>query len=282
MSNDKTLHSYLKEISKFDVMTPEEEYDTFIEYQRTNSNVLREKIINHNLKFVVSVSKQYLTKNNQNGNITLMDLINEGNIGLIVSVDRFDPSKGFKFITYAVNWIGRYITSYLSNKVKTIRVPINASIVNTNVTKEKLKFTNDHGYQPTNETLLKLGVINDRTYRMVRDIEVSNNLYLDSPITNDTSTQVIDTIQGNTLEVDGIKFRGHMGVKESVSKILKDKEYKILDLFYGLTEGDEPVTASHIGKLTGLTMTRVNQIRLSSLKKLSKNVEFKEFLEKNI
>ncbi len=145
--DEKSMEKYLTEISRYEVLTPDEEYALFSKIRNGDEEALL-KIVHHNLRFVVSVAKQY-----QHLGLWLGDLINEGNIGLIKAANRFDETRGFKFISYAVWWIRQSIIQSINQKARKIRLPLNQKATTSKVIKTGIAFMQKEGREPSIEEL---------------------------------------------------------------------------------------------------------------------------------
>ena len=220
----------------------------------------RDKLINSNLRFVVTCAKQYVGQG-----VPLVDLINSGNLGLVQSVEKYDPSKGYYFISYAVWYIRKEILRAIYNTGRTIRYPITYITRITKVKRAYEDFVNKHGREPSDDELLQLANITQKQYNSV----VLNKSYcqsIDTPITDDGKTTV-----ENILTEDITPFSDSF-TKETISsalKILNPREYKVITEFYGL-EGQYERTIKDIAKEMNLGDERIRQIRKGAIKKLEK------------
>lgn len=271
-----SIDKYLLEVSKIDLLTPDEEV-ALIKKVRAGDKQAFDRLINSNLRFVVSVAKQY-----QNQGLSFPDLINEGNIGLIKAAERFDETRGFKFISYAVWWIRQSILQALAEQARIVRLPLNkiGSINKVNATFNHLEQTLQR--EPTAVEIAK------ELDLPVKDVRQAMNSFkrhvsMDAPISNDDEKGTLyDVFLNNDtkspdddLETESLKTE----IANSLSS-LHPREVEILKLFYGL-EGESAKSLEEIGKIVGLTKERVRQIRERALKKLKqkhRNKQLKSYL----
>ena len=257
--NSELLQQYFKDISKYPIYKGEEQMELAKRMQNGDKRA-REQLINSNLRFVVTCAKQYSGQG-----VPLIDLIQAGNKGLVQSVERYDPSKGYHFISYAVWYIRREILKAIYNTGRTIRYPITYITKITKVKKAYDDFLNKFQREPTDEELIKLTNITQKQY----DSVVLNKSYcqsIDTPITDDGKTTIENTL------VEEIKPFSDSFTKESISlalKTLNQREYKVITEFYGL-DGQLERPIKDIAKEMGLGDERVRQLRKGAIKKLSK------------
>ena len=257
--NSELLQQYFKDISKYPIYKGEEQMELAKRMQNGDKRA-REQLINSNLRFVVTCAKQYSGQG-----VPLIDLIQAGNKGLVQSVERYDPSKGYHFISYAVWYIRREILKAIYNTGRTIRYPITYITKITKVKKAYDDFINKFQREPTDEELIKLTNITQKQY----DSVVLNKSYcqsIDTPITDDGKTTIENTL------MEEIKPFSDTFTKESISfalKVLNSREYKVITEFYGL-DGQLERPIKDIAKEMGLGDERVRQLRKGAIKKLEK------------
>jgi len=257
--NSELLQKYFKDISKYPIYKGEEQME-LAKRMRNGDNRAREQLINSNLRFVVTCAKQYIGQG-----VPLIDLIQAGNKGLVQSVERYDPNKGYHFISYAVWYIRREILRAIYNTGRTIRYPITYITKITKVKKAYDDFINKFQREPTDEELIRLTNITQKQYNSV----VLNKSYcqsIDTPVTDDGKTTIENTL------MEEIKPFSDSFTKESISqalKILNQREYKVITEFYGL-DGQLERPIKDIAKEMGLGDERVRQLRKGAIKKLEK------------
>ena len=255
--NSEVLQKYFKDIGKYPIYSGEEQIALAVKMKNGDLKA-REQLINSNLRFVVTCAKQFVGQG-----VPLIDLISSGNLGLIQSVERYDPNKGYHFISYAVWYIRREILKAIYNTGRTIRYPITYITRITKVKKAYEEFINKHQREPSNEELITLTNITQKQY----DSVLLNKSYcqsIDTPITDDGKTTVENTL------VEDINPFTDFFTKESIStalKVLNPREYKVISEFYGL-DGNYERSIKDIAKEMGLGDERVRQLRKSAIKKL--------------
>jgi len=259
---NKSLEKYFLDISKVELLTTEEEIDLAVRIREGDTSAL-EKLINSNLRFVVSVAKHY-----QNNYMTLGDLINEGNVGLIKAASRFDETRGFKFISYAVWWIRQSIIQALAEQGRMIRLPLNR-ITNINKiarTSSELEQTLER--DPTNEELADAldMVAEDIDYNMIIS---RRQLSFNAPFNEGEENGLLDVIINPEIENPDAELMQESLSKEInyVLKYLTLKESQVISMHYGLN-GKPRMTLSDIGEEFNLTRERVRQIKEKAIRKL--------------
>ena len=260
----KSLDQYFTEISKFDLLTTEEELELVVKIEKGDEKA-RSKLIKANLRFVISVAKQY-----QNQGLSLSDLINEGNLGLIRATKSFDVTRGFKFISYAVWWIRQSITQAIINNSRIVHLPLNIVGNLTRINRASRDFEQEYDRKPTNEELAKiLGI----SISLVSNaIEVSGaDFSIDAPLKNDynNTKSSLDILPDYNQPLPDANL-----AKESLSKeieymlsTLTDREAKVLMMTFGIGR-EKKSTLEEIGENFNLTRERIRQIKEKALKKL--------------
>lgn len=264
---NKSLDKYLNEISKVEMITPAEEVE-LAKRIKEGDQVATVKLVNANLRFVVSVAKQY-----QNQGLTLGDLINEGNFGLIKAAQRFDETRGFKFISYAVWWIRQSILQSLADQSRLVRLPLNKvgslSKIGTAAAQLEQKFERE----ATTEEIAEL--LDLPTEEVETTLSTSGrHLSIDAPISDDEDTTLL-TLLSNNQEPNPDKSLIHESLQREISRvmsILSEKEKEILNLYFGL-EGNAPHSYEDISEKVSLTRERVRQIKEKALRKLRKSTK---------
>ncbi len=260
-----SLDKYLNDIGKIDMLTGEEEA-VLAKRIRAGDQEALEIMTRSNLRFVVSVAKQY-----QNQGLSLSDLINEGNVGLMKAAKRFDETKGFKFISYAVWWIRQSILQAIVEYSRIVRLPLNKVGSYNKVNEAFLSFVQEFEREPTNEELAELL---DMTPKEIHNMLKGNSRHLsfDAPISNneDAST-MLDIIHEDDDAPDDRLME--QSLKDEVRhglSILSPREIEVLSAYYGLT-GKNPLTLEEIGDLYGLTRERVRQIKERAIRRMRKS-----------
>jgi len=262
--NRAALNAYLREINKISLLTPEEERE--LAYRiRSGDLEAREHMIKANLRLVVSIAKNYSGRG-----LSLMDLIEEGNIGLMRAVEKFDPGEETRFSTYATWWIKQGIRRALVNTVKTVRIPSYLVEVITRLRHKQSSLEQELGRQPTLRELAKALDIEEDNIRVLKraikaEATGAGTVSLDSmPTANDT---IIDERMQRPEEVF---FRRYdLSKIDELLDSISDREAMILRLRFGLDpEVKEPMTLKEIGKRIGLTRERVRQIEAEALRRL--------------
>lgn len=257
--NSELLQEYFRDISKYPMYKSDEQIELAKKIKNGDVNA-RDKLINSNLRFVVTCAKQFVGQG-----VPLIDLIQAGNKGLCESVINYDPDRGYHFISYAVWYIRREILKAIYNTGRTIRYPITYITNITKVKKAYDKFISQYQREPSDSELIKLANISQKQY----DSVVLNKSYcqsIDTPITDDGKTTV------ENILTEEIKPFSDTFTKETISsalKILNPREYKVITEFYGL-EGQQERPIKEIAKEMCLGDERVRQIRKGAIKKLEK------------
>ncbi len=259
--NKDSLTLYLTEINKFPVLTKEQEKKLFVEYRRGNKEI-KDYIINCNLKFVV-----YIAKKNSDYRIPLIDLIQEGNIGLIKAIDKFDETKNIKFSSYASYWIKQSIYNYKSEKSYLIRYPRHASL---DIKKIK-SFADEYNdkyrkYPDIQQIATNLNLSEDKVRTYLSSIhEIAS---LDADITDDSKDSLVNVIMtdDHDFRLSEVKI-DYEKINKVMKQILTDREYKIITLIYFKEK-----TLEEIGKIYGIKRQRVNVIEKNALKKIKRKL----------
>lgn len=262
--DNKSLDQYFQEISKIDLLTAEEEIDlaTLI---KTGDKVAQEKLIKANLRFVVSVAKQF-----QNQGLSLGDLINEGNIGLIKAAQKFDVTRGFKFISYAVWWVRQGIMQAIADQQRVVRLPLNRFSLLTKISKASKVLEQEYERKPSTEELAHYLEITIDEVAFTQQTS-GRQLSIDAPLTssNDSKNRLLDVIPDNqnTLpdrELMQESLRSEIGY---ILAKLTEREAEVIKLSYGIGR-EKSATLEEIGEQFNLTRERIRQIKEKGLSKL--------------
>jgi RNA polymerase primary sigma factor len=261
--DEKSLEKYLSEIARHDVLTPEEEAQLFYRIQEGDERALS-KIVLHNLRFVVSVAKQY-----QNTGLWLGDLINEGNIGLIKAARRFDVSRGFKFISYAVWWIRQSILQAINDKGRKIRIPSNQQAVSTKVQRAWNSFLQEFERKPS---IAELAEATGFTEAKVRQSLANRQrcASIDAHIKEGEDTTLVQLLEDEETVSPDHELVVNESQQEMVRALLANlpaNEATVLTLYYGIDQ-KHPLSLSDIGNHIGVSRERARQIKDKGLRKL--------------
>jgi RNA polymerase primary sigma factor len=263
----QALDKYLNEISKIPMLTPEEEV-TLAQRIRTGDQDALDEMARANLRFVVSVAKQY-----QNQGLSLSDLINEGNVGLIKAARRFDETKGFKFISYAVWWIRQSILQAIVENSRIVRMPINKAGSYNKVNEAYLSFVQQFEREPTDEELAELLGMSEREVNTLLR-SGSRHVSLDAPLggLDDTDATMLDVMVTEDIAEPDMDLMAE-SLREDVAlglNILSPREVEVISSYYGLN-GYTAITLDEIAELYGLTRERVRQIKERAIRRLRKS-----------
>ena len=269
------VRMYLKEIGRIPLLTSDEEFENArraLEGDEEAKRILAES----NLRLVVSIAKRYVGRG-----MLFLDLIQEGNIGLMKAVDKFDPEKGYKFSTYATWWIRQAITRALADQARTIRVPVHMVETINKLARVQRQLTQDLNREPTDEEIAKkLGISVDK----VREVyKISQDpVSLETPIGEEDDSHLGDFIRDERT-VSPEEYATEELLKEELAGVLltlTDREEKVLRLRFGLDDG-QCRTLEEVGQIFGVTRERIRQIEAKALRKLrhpSRSRRLKDFL----
>ncbi len=261
------LDKYLNDISKIDVLTADEESELAIKIKAGDKDAL-EMLTKSNLRFVVSVAKQY-----QNQGLSLSDLINEGNVGLMKAAKRFDETKGFKFISYAVWWIRQSILHAIVEYSRMVRLPVNKQHSGNKINQAKLTFVQQFERDPSIEELAEILEMSPKEVESLSQ-HSSRHVSMDAPLGGDEGTAtMLDLFAPGDQESPDIGLMDESlkdEVKEGLS-MLSPREVDVLRAYYGLN-GHKAMNLEEIGELYGLTRERVRQVKERALRRLRKSL----------
>lgn len=263
-----SLDKYLQEIGHEELLTTDQEVELAQRIRKGDKRAL-ERLTKANLRFVVSVAKQY-----QNQGLSLPDLINEGNVGLIKAAEKFDETRGFKFISYAVWWIRQSILQAIAEQSRLVRLPLNQVGSVNKITRELNKFEQEHERKPSvDEIAERVDLPEDKIVDAMK--ANSRHVSMDAPIADGEDSSMIDFLSGDSSNTD--RELAIESLKAEVSRILKlltDKEQKVLRAFFGI-DGSPEMTLDEIGEKYNLTRERVRQIKEKALRRLRHNTKNK-------
>ena len=262
------LDKYLNEVGKIDLINSEQEAELARLIREGDQDALH-AITRANLRFVISVAKQY-----QNQGLPLVDLINEGNLGLIKAAKRFDETKGFRFISYAVWWIRQSILQAIVENARLVRLPVNKISSNNRINEIYQSFMQEFEREPAFQEVADLVGMTEKEVRNILRIN-GKHVSVDAPISSDVgdSLTILDTIasEGSREELESDLMHQSLSkeVRESLKR-LSTKEMQVIIAYYGL-DGEQPMTLEEIGYLCDLTRERVRQIKERAIRRLRKS-----------
>lgn len=259
----QSLEKYLQEIGKVDLITPEEEVQLAIRIKQGDQRAL-EKLTKANLRFVVSVAKQY-----QNQGLSLSDLINEGNLGLIKAAQRFDETRGFKFISYAVWWIRQSILQALAEQSRIVRLPLNKVGLSNKISKAYSQLEQEFEREPSTEELAELLDIGTEEVETTLGV-AARHVSVDAPFVDSEDNSLLDILENpNSVAADAELYHGESlrcEIERSLST-LTDRQRDVIKLYFGIGVSN-PMSLEDIGEKFSLTRERVRQIKDKAITKL--------------
>jgi len=271
-----SVRMYLKEIGKIDLLVFEDEVRLAKEIEK-GSQKARQSLINANLRLVVSIAKKYIGRG-----LTFLDLVQEGNQGLMRAVEKFDWRRGFKFSTYATWWIRQAITRAIADQAKTIRIPVHMVETINKVYKATRALTQKFGHEPTIEQIAKEVEVTvekvEEIYRISQD-----TTSLATPVGDDEDSFLGDFIE-DTTQPSPYEETSRELLRESIEQVLNsldERESKVLSYRFGLL-GETPKTLEEVGRIFNVTRERIRQIEAKALRKLrhpSRRKKLQDYLE---
>jgi RNA polymerase primary sigma factor len=273
---DDPVRMYLREIGRVDLLTAAEEVD-LAKMTEAGSEVARDRLVRANLRLVVSVAKKYIGRG-----MSLLDLIQEGNIGLIRAVEKFDYRRGYKFSTYAHWWIRQAVTRSVADQSRTIRVPAQMGEIINKVARVSQRLFQENGREPTPKEIARELDITPEKVRLATNA-AHQPLSLEAPVGRGQDSLIGDFVgdPDATAPADGAIHQLRKEAVWAVLSTLSDREHRILKRRFGL-EGDRPLTLDQVGQEFGLTRERIRQIEAKALRKLrhpSRAKALKDFLD---
>lgn len=262
----QSLEKYLQEIGKVELITPEEEVKLAERIRQGDQRAL-DRLTKANLRFVVSVAKQY-----QNQGLSLPDLINEGNLGLIKAAQRFDETRGFKFISYAVWWIRQSILQALAEQSRIVRLPLNKVGLTNRINKAFSQLEQEYEREPSAEELAEVLEIEIDEVSSSLNIS-SRHVSMDSPLSDGEENTLMDVMENpNAVATDG-ELEHDESLKTEITRSLKtltERQQEVIKYFFGIGV-DHPLSLEDIGERFNLTRERVRQIKDKAISKLKTN-----------
>ena len=259
----QSLEKYLQEIGKVELISPEEEVKLAVRIKQGDQRAL-DKLTKANLRFVVSVAKQY-----QNQGLSLPDLINEGNLGLIKAAQRFDETRGFKFISYAVWWIRQSILQALAEQSRIVRLPLNKVGLTNRIQKAYSQLEQEYEREPSPEELAEILELETEEVSATLGI-AARHVSMDTPLSEGEENTLMDVLENPNAERTE-KFVEHdESLKQEIGRSLKaltERQKEVICYFYGIGV-DHPMSLEDIGEHFNLTRERVRQIKDKAITKL--------------
>ena len=280
ISVDDPIKMYLKEIGKIPLLSVEEEMVLAQKISEPDENIRKEaakKMAESNLRLVVSIAKRYMGRGMQ-----LLDLIQEGNLGLLRAVEKFDYQKGFKFSTYATWWIRQAITRSIADQARTIRIPVHMVETINRLIKTQRKLVQELGREPKPEEVAKIMSLPVSKVREIMNFALEP-VSMETPIGDEDDSHLGDFLQDFNAKVP-VNFAMDVLLHDQLIEVIKsltEREQKVILLRFGLEDG-KPRTLEEVGKVFGITRERIRQIEAKALRKLrnpSKTKRLKDFLE---
>ena len=260
---NQSLEKYFQDVNKIEMITSEEEVVLAQRIQDGDAAAL-EKLVKANLRFVVSVAKQY-----QNKSLTLNDLINEGNLGLIKAAQKFDHTRGFKFISYAVWWIRQSIMQALAEHSRLVRIPLNKVGSLNKINKAMAELEQKFNRAPTDEELAEILEMEDKELKGTLNAR-TRHVSVDAPFAEGESNSLLDVLEdGSTKKTDGdLEYTSSLQIETERSLATLDpREQQVLRMYFGIGE-QTAISLEQIAETLSITRERVRQIKEKAIKKL--------------
>lgn len=263
VADDSTISNFFKEVRKTELITQEEEIELAIKIKNGDEKAM-DKLVKANLKFVISIAKEY-----QGQGLSLSDLISEGNLGLVKAASRYDHTKGFRFITYAVWWIKESILKSLNDNARTIRLPTNVIKKISDIRKESDIFQFENEREPIS------GELFDENGEIIDELITPSCLSLNDVI-NEDGDELSSIIEDKSLSEEEEIFSQNQKIKNEIDNILSkldSKEKEILECYFGINREYDGMTLETIGEKYGLTKERIRQIKQKAIRKIRFNAD---------
>ena len=270
-----SIRQYLKEISKIPILSHDEEKEIFRKYNaatnETEKNKIKQEIVNANLRLVVSIAKRYAKPN-----YPILDVIEDGNIGLMIAVEKFDADKGYKFSTYATWWIKQSITRALSEKSRIIRLPVHVCELIRKVSENREKLAYELGREPNDNELAKSLGISVQKLKEVTTI-INEPISLQTPVGEEDDSHLGDFVPDETHSIE--ENYEKIVLKDLFADVLSTltaREEEVIRLRFGI-DNNKSLKLEEVGNLLGVTRERVRQIESKALRKLNRNKDLRSF-----
>ena len=262
VEEQSALDQYLRDVSRHELITPEREKELGALAQQGDQDAIQE-LARANLRFVISVAKKY-----QNRGVSLTDLIQEGNVGLVTAARKFDPDQGVKFISYAVWWIRQAILASLANHGRAVRVPLNRASDLARIFREKERLKQETGREPSTDELAEATHL---TPELVESLQTLNSaeIRLDAPIGDSEDSQLVERFITEEAAEPEVEVESRL-LTETIAdalETLEPRDAKVLRLYFGL-QGEREHTLEEIGNMLGVTRERIRQLRDRALRRL--------------
>ncbi len=265
-----SIKLYMREIGRYALLSAEQEAEIGLRIIE-GDKAAKQKLVEHNLRLVVSVARKYIG----NSNMTFMDLIQEGNIGLMKAADKFDPSKGYKFSTYATWWIRQTIGRAVQEQSRTIRIPVHMVETSAKMNKVIRKLTQEFGREPSAEEIAAEMNIDVNKIKFLFEAN-RDPLSLDNRVGDEDDTTIGDLVADHSVELPGASIikEENKQMTMNILSTLSEREKEVMVLRFGL-EDDNPKTLEEIGQHFGVTRERIRQIETKALRKLRNPIRSK-------
>lgn len=261
-----SVRAYLKDIGRYDILTVEQEQEYAKRYFNDRSDLdARDALINHNLRLVVSIAKKSVGRG-----LPFLDLIQEGNAGLMRAIEKFDPYKGYRLTTYATSWIRQYVQRSIYDHGSIIRCPVHAREKMSKINRYIRDYEVQNGKLPTEEEICDSMDITPQVYRFYISMVGGNIVSLDTPVGVDNDITIGEFIVDNKVDVEKEVMDSVIKdtVKELLDELLTDRERQVIQMRFGLGEYEGTKTLEECGEKFGVTRERVRQIEGKALTKL--------------
>ncbi len=270
---DQSFQLYLRQIAQYPLLTPDQEVSLAAKIKKGNK-AAKEEMIRANLRLVVKIARDYA-----NLGLPLLDLISEGNIGLVKAVERFDPAKGGKLSTYGAWWIKQSIKRALANQGKTIRLPVHLVDKIAKIRRVGAGLSDDLGREATDEEIAEEGGMNASKVSQLKQAAI-RPASLDAPVGDDDSTEFGELV-GDQAAVDPFEHLSDKNMQDEMGDLLgqlDEREKKIINARFGL-DGSEPITLEEVGEKFGVTRERIRQLQNIALGKMRRALAKREKMD---